>query len=60
VIDPGHGGKDPGIMSKMYNYAEKSATLDTALRLKILLEKLGFEVFLTREKDNYRRINRSL
>ena len=53
VIDPGHGGKDPGIMSKMYNYAEKSATLDTALRLKIILEKLGFEVLLTREKDNF-------
>ena len=53
VIDPGHGGKDPGIVSKMYNYAEKSATLDTALRLKIILEKLGFEVLLTREKDNF-------
>ena len=53
VLDPGHGGKDPGIMSKVYNYAEKSATLDTALRLKIILEKLGFEVFLTREKDNF-------
>ncbi len=53
ILDPGHGGKDPGIMSKMYNYAEKSATLDTALRLKIILEKLGFEVFLTRDKDNY-------
>ena len=53
VIDAGHGGKDPGIMSKPYNYAEKAATLDTALRLKIILEKLGFEVFLTRDKDNY-------
>ena len=53
VIDAGHGGKDPGIMSKAYNYAEKSATLDTALRLKIILEKLGFDVFLTRDTDNY-------
>jgi len=53
VIDPGHGGKDPGIMSKIYNYAEKSATLDTALRLKIILEKLGFEVILTRDKDRF-------
>lgn len=53
VIDPGHGGKDPGIVSKMYNYAEKSATLDTALRLKIILEKLGFEVLLTRDKDKF-------
>lgn len=53
VIDAGHGGKDPGIVSKTYNYTEKAATLDTALRLKIILEKLGFEVFLTRDKDNY-------
>lgn len=53
VIDPGHGGKDPGIISKTYNYAEKMATLDTALRLKIILEKLGFEVFVTRDKDNF-------
>jgi N-acetylmuramoyl-L-alanine amidase len=44
-------------MSKMYNYAEKSATLDTALRLKIILEKLGFEVFLTRDKDSYVELN---
>lgn len=51
VIDPGHGGKDPGILSAALGYAEKSATLDTALRLKLVLEKRGFEVILTREKD---------
>lgn len=53
VIDPGHGGKDPGIVSATLGYTEKAATLDTALRLKLLLEKRGFEVILTREKDTF-------
>ena len=53
VIDPGHGGKDPGIVSATLGYAEKAATLDTAVRLKLLLEKRGLEVVLTREKDTF-------
>jgi len=51
VIDPGHGGKDPGKLNTSLGYEEKAATLDTAIRLKLLLEKRGFEVVLTREKD---------
>lgn len=51
VLDPGHGGKDPGKQNTALGYDEKAATLDTALRLKLLLEKRGFEVILTREKD---------
>jgi len=51
LLDPGHGGKDPGKLNAALNYTEKAATLDTALRLKPLLEKLGFEVLLTRDKD---------
>lgn len=51
LLDPGHGGKDPGKVQTVLNYTEKAATLDTALRLKPLLEKLGFEVLLTRDKD---------
>jgi N-acetylmuramoyl-L-alanine amidase len=53
LIDPGHGGKDPGIVSAALGYNEKAATLDTALRIKLLLEKRGFEVILTREKDTF-------
>lgn len=53
VLDPGHGGKDPGIVSAALGYTEKAATLDTALRIKLLLEKRGFEVILTREKDTF-------
>jgi N-acetylmuramoyl-L-alanine amidase len=51
VIDPGHGGKDTGKINGPYKYNEKAATLDTAARLKIVLEKQGFEVVFTRTKD---------
>ena len=52
VIDPGHGGKDPGARSKGVN--EASVVLDVALRLEKLLEEQdGFEVVLTRRTDEY-------
>lgn len=51
VLDPGHGGKDTGKVNGPYKYTEKAATLDTAARLKILLEKQGFEVVFTRTQD---------
>jgi len=51
LLDPGHGGKDPGKVHPTLNYTEKAATLDTAIRLKLLLEKQGFEVLLTRDRD---------
>ena len=51
VLDPGHGGKDTGKVNGPYKYTEKAATLDTAARLKIALEKQGFEVVFTRTKD---------
>jgi len=51
VLDPGHGGKDTGKVNGPHKYNEKAATLDTAARLKILLEKQGFEIVFTRTKD---------
>jgi N-acetylmuramoyl-L-alanine amidase len=52
VIDPGHGGHDPGARSGGLNEAE--LTLDVALRLHKLLEKQpGIEVVMTREKNIY-------
>jgi N-acetylmuramoyl-L-alanine amidase len=49
VIDPGHGGRDPGAQG----YAsEAELVLDVSLRLKRLLESQGIEVLLTRD-DNY-------
>lgn len=54
IIDPGHGGKDPGAMNRRLKLREKQLTLDVALKLKRLLsEKAGFEVTLTRDGDKY-------
>lgn len=51
VIDPGHGGKDPGTCSPS-GLKEKDIVLDVALRVaKTLKEKLGCEVVLTRDRD---------
>lgn len=50
VIDPGHGGKDPGC--RIGGRYEKDITLDIArLLAQKLREKIGCEVFLTRDKD---------
>jgi len=53
VIDPGHGGKDPGAIG--YNgLEEKTVVLDIAKRLKkIMRKKTNYKVILTREKDVY-------
>ncbi len=53
VIDPGHGGKDPGCIGNQYKLQEKDVVLDVSLRLKALLESLGLEVVMTRETDIY-------
>ncbi len=53
VIDPGHGGKDPGckILGK---YKEKNITLALGKRLaKKLKKEIGCEVYLTRDKDTF-------
>jgi N-acetylmuramoyl-L-alanine amidase len=51
VLDPGHGGTDPGCLGKSGG-REKDVTLDVALALKkMLVEKNGFNVILTRESD---------
>ena len=53
VIDPGHGGKDPGCKSHR-KYKEKNITLALAKRLASRLKKeIGCEVFLTRNKDTF-------
>jgi N-acetylmuramoyl-L-alanine amidase len=52
VIDPGHGGHDPGAEGKGVTEAE--LVLDISLRLKKLLEKVhGVEVILTRQTDEF-------
>ncbi len=53
VIDPGHGGHDPGSTGAT-GLVEKDVTLDVAKRLAVLLEtNLGSEVVLTRKDDVY-------
>jgi N-acetylmuramoyl-L-alanine amidase len=49
VLDPGHGGHDPG--AKANGLSEAELTLDVALRLQKLLEKQGVEVIMTRSTD---------
>jgi N-acetylmuramoyl-L-alanine amidase len=50
VIDPGHGGRDPGTPAR--GLTEAALTLDVALRLeKLLLKEPGVEVVLTRRAD---------
>ena len=50
VIDPGHGGKDPGCVGKN-GTLEKDVVLAVSRLLKTLLEKDGLEVILTRGSD---------
>ena len=52
LIDPGHGGKDPGAISfRGSEYAEKHINLDTSLLLQKNLKDLGAQVYMTRDKD---------
>lgn len=51
VLDPGHGGLDPGAANQKIGITEKFATLDVSLRLRKILERQGWQVYLTREED---------
>ena len=53
VIDPGHGGKDPGALGQR-GTEEKDITLKVALKLRDLLSKQpGIRVLMTRERDEF-------
>ena len=49
VIDPGHGGKDPGAVSN--GYYEKIIALSTSLKLGRILEENNIDVVYTRKND---------
>ena len=51
VLDPGHGGKDPGATSG--SYQEKQVALAVANVVKQKLEKDGAIVYMTRIGDSY-------
>ena len=50
LIDAGHGGDDPGKIG-INQAKEKDINLAIAKKLKVCLEKAGFEVVMTREAD---------
>ena len=55
VIDPGHGGKDAGGIG-IGGRMEKVAVLAIAKKLKYYLQKEGYKVYLTRDRDIFRKL----
>jgi len=56
VIDPGHGGIDPGTIGGRGTY-EKNVTLGVAIELrKYLLKSNKYKIFLTRDRDVFVRL----
>ncbi len=52
IVDPGHGGLDPGAIRD--DVQEKDIVLDVSRRLRTILAALpGYEVVLTRDRDWY-------
>lgn len=51
VIDPGHGGKDPGAINN--GIKEKNFNLDVAKKLANVLKSAGYTVYLTRSTDKF-------
>lgn len=52
IIDPGHGGKDPGAIGPT-GLKEKDVTLGIALYLEKLLKGADIPTYLTRSKDEF-------
>lgn len=52
VLDPGHGGKDPGAINPAFGLTESKLALSVTKLLKVKLEREGWRVMLTRDDDN--------
>ena len=52
VLDPGHGGKDPGASNK-FGPCEKIIALDTAIRVRNILSRKNISTVLTRDRDTF-------
>lgn len=52
VIDPGHGGKDPGCIGRG-GTQEKTIVLSIGKKLRSALKTAGFTVYMTRDNDTY-------
>ncbi|MBA7652641.1 hypothetical protein ES703_60476 [subsurface metagenome] len=55
VIDPGHGGRDPGAVGPT-GLTEKEIVLKISMELKKILTKNGFTVLMTRDEDSFVRL----
>ncbi len=54
VLDPGHGGRDPGAVGRTLRTPEKTVVLQVSRMLKVMLEReLGLRVLMTREDDRF-------
>lgn len=51
VVDPGHGGHDPG--TSHYGLKEKYLVLDISRRLRAYLAQAGYTVVMTRDSDQF-------
>jgi N-acetylmuramoyl-L-alanine amidase len=51
VIDPGHGGSEPGAQS--FGVSEKEFNVDISKRLNALLKAKGISTYIIREDDSY-------
>jgi N-acetylmuramoyl-L-alanine amidase len=52
VIDPGHGGKDPGAIS-VRGFYEKTVNLSVARKVASRLQQRGLRVVMTRQGDRF-------
>jgi len=52
VIDPGHGGNDPGAVGYR-KYREKAVVYNVSKELSKILKSRGYKVFMTRESDRF-------
>lgn len=54
VIDPGHGGEDPGAIGKKLGLKEKDVVWDIAQKIKSELERIpNLKIYLTRKGDYF-------
>ena len=54
VLDPGHGGMDPGAMNAEFGFNEKDITLDVSKKVKWIFDNMKqdkIKVLLTRDTD---------
>lgn len=62
VLDPGHGGKDPGAIGNLgkQRLYEKDIALDMSLQMRKHLKQQGFSVAMTRSSDVFHPLKKRL